>query len=50
MNCLSCRYNNKIKHIFDKLFEKSAILITNRRKRFSENLASIIDNILTTCS
>ena len=50
MNCLTHHDNAKTKHTFDKIFEKGAIYIINRPSRILENLANIIDNILTTLS
>ena len=50
MNCLTHHDNAKTKHTFDKIFEKGAISIINRPSRILENLANIIDNILTTLS
>ena len=48
MNCLKYHENSKTKHLYENIFEKGAIPNINCPIRFSEHLASLTDNILTT--
>ena len=48
MNCLKYRENAKIEYFYHNIFEKGAIPIIIRPTRISENLTSLIDNILRT--
>ena len=49
MNCLKYHENSKTKHLYENIFEKGAIPNINCPIPFSEHLASLTDNILTTC-
>ena len=48
MTCLSYHDNAETKHFYGTIFEKGAIPIMNCPTQIAENLASIIDNVLST--